>query len=142
MAVAVSPRWRCRRSTSRCGTRSASAPACRCTGCFRGAGGDGMIEKALHFVKQGYKAIKMQVAHVHTPAEDLDNVRRMREALGPDIDIMIDVNMGWSADVAIEMGRKFERYDIYWLEGPVPADDLAGDPGIAPALDMRVGGGG
>jgi L-alanine-DL-glutamate epimerase-like enolase superfamily enzyme len=38
------------------------------SGCFRGAGGDGMIEKALHFVKQGYKAIKMQVAHVHTPA--------------------------------------------------------------------------
>ena len=79
------------------------------SGCFRGAGGDGMIEKALHYVKQGYKAIKMQVAHVHTPAQDLDNVRRMREALGPDIDIMIDVNMGWSADVAIEMGRKFEQ---------------------------------
>ena len=96
------------------------------SGCFRGAGGDGMIEKALHYVKQGYTAIKMQVAHVRTPAEDLDNVRRMREAVGPDIDIMIDVNMGWSADVAIEMGRKFEKYDIYWLEEPVPADDFAG----------------
>nr|WP_245313013.1 mandelate racemase/muconate lactonizing enzyme family protein [Bradyrhizobium macuxiense] len=111
------------------------------SGCFRGAGGDGMIEKALHFVKQGYKAIKMQVAHVHTPAQDLDNVRRMREALGPDIDIMIDVNMGWSADVAIEMGRKFEKYDIYWLEEPVPADDFAGYQRIAAALDMRVVGG-
>ena len=111
------------------------------SGCFRGAGGDGMIEKALHFVKQGYKAIKMQVAHVHTPAQDLDNVRRMREALGPDIDIMIDVNMGWSADVAIEMGRKFEKYDIYWLEEPVPADDFAGYQRIAAALDMRIVGG-
>ena len=111
------------------------------SGCFRGAGGDGMIEKALHFVKQGYKAIKMQVAHVHTPAQDLENVRRMREALGPDIDIMIDVNMGWSADVAIEMGRKFEQYDIYWLEEPVPADDFAGYQRIAAALDMRVVGG-
>src|SRR5437016_11013765 len=58
------------------------------SGCFRGAGGDGMIGKALHFVKQGYTAIKMQVAHVHTQAQDLDNVRRMREALGPDIDII------------------------------------------------------
>ncbi len=111
------------------------------SGCFRGAGGDGMIEKALHYVKQGYKAIKMQVAHVHTPAQDLDNVRRMREAVGPDIDIMIDVNMGWSADVAIEMGRKFEKYDIYWLEEPVPADDFAGYQRIAAALDMRVVGG-
>src|SRR6202140_4873494 len=111
------------------------------SGCFRGAGGDGMIDKALHFVKQGYKAIKMQVAHVHTPAQDLDNVRRMREALGPDIDIMIDVNMGWSADVAMERGRKFEPYDIYWLEEPVPADDFAGYQRIAAALDMRVVGG-
>src|SRR5882762_3592438 len=111
------------------------------SGCFRGAGGDGMIEKALTYVSQGYKAIKMQVAHVHTPAQDLDNVRRMREAVGPDIDIMIDVNMGWSADVAIEMGRKFEQYNIYWLEEPVPADDFAGYQRIAAALDMRVVGG-
>ena len=93
------------------------------SGCFRGAGGDGMIEKAQHFVKQGYKAIKMQVAHVHTLAEDLDNVRRMREAVGPDIDIMIDVNMGWSADVAIEMGRKFEQYNICLLYTSDAADE-------------------
>ena len=97
--------------------------------------------EGAHYVKQGYKAIKMQVAHVHTLAQDLDNVRRMREAVGPDIDIMIDVNMGWSADVAIEMGRKFEQYDIYWLEEPVPADDFAGYQRIAAALDMRVVGG-
>jgi L-alanine-DL-glutamate epimerase-like enolase superfamily enzyme len=111
------------------------------SGCFRGAGCDGMIEKALYYVKQGYKAIKMQVAHVRTPAQDLENVRQMREAVGPDIDIMIDVNMGWSADVAIEMGRKFEKYNIYWLEEPVPADDFAGYARVAAALDMRVVGG-
>ena len=85
-------------STSRCGTRSASAPTCRCTGCgdiiarqlpaygsgcFRGSGGDGMIAKALHYKERGYKAIKMQVAHTADLATDLDNVRRMREALGP-----------------------------------------------------------
>ena len=66
---------------------------------------------------------------------------RVREALGPDIDIMIDVNMGWDAATAIEMGRKFEQYDIYWLEEPVPADDFAGYQRIAAALDMRVVGG-
>ena len=96
------------------------------SGCFRGAGGDGMIEKALHFQArlQGDQDAGRPCAH--DLATDLDNVRRMREALGPDIDIMIDVNMGWSADVAIQMGRKFENYDIYWLEEPVMADDFAG----------------
>ena len=111
------------------------------SGCFRQLGGDGMIEKAQRFVAAGFKAIKMQVAHVHDLKTDLANVRRMREALGPDIDIMIDVNMGWTADVAIQMGRKFEEYDIYWLEEPVIADDFAGYMRVADALDMRVVGG-
>ena len=111
------------------------------SGCFRGAGGDGMIAKALHYKSQGYKAIKMQVAHVHDLKTDLDNVRRMREAVGPDIDIMIDINMGWTADVAILMGRKFQPYDIYWLEEPVVADDFAGYRRVAEALDTRIVGG-
>ncbi len=111
------------------------------SGCFRGLGGDGMIEKARRYVSQGYKAIKMQVALMHTLQEDHDHVRRMREALGPGIDIMIDVNMGWTADVAIQMGRKFEEYDIYWLEEPVPGEDFAGYFRIAQALDLRIVGG-
>src|SRR5439155_18911561 len=111
------------------------------SGCFRGSGGDGMIAKAKHYVSRGYKAIKMQVAHTNNLRGDLDNVRRMREALGPGIDIMIDVNQGWTADVAIQMGRKFEAYDIYWLEEPVPADDFKGYMRVAEALDLRIVGG-
>jgi len=111
------------------------------SGCFRGSGGDGMIAKALHYKERGYKAIKMQVAHTTDLATDLGNVARMREAVGPDIDIMIDVNMGWTADVAIQMGRKFEDYNVYWLEEPVVPDDFAGYLRIAEALDLRVVGG-
>jgi L-alanine-DL-glutamate epimerase-like enolase superfamily enzyme len=111
------------------------------SGCFRGSGGDGMIAKALHFKQHGFKAIKMQVAHTQDLKTDLDNVRRMREAVGPDIDIMVDVNMGWTADTAILMGRKFEDYDIYWLEEPVKPDDFDGYRRIAQALDLRIVGG-
>lgn len=111
------------------------------SGCFRGARGEGMIAKARHYVEQGYRAIKMQVAHIGDLHTDLRNVRDMRAALGPDVEIMIDVNMGWSADVAIPMGRKFEEFDVYWLEEPVLADDFAGYLRCARALDMRVVGG-
>lgn len=111
------------------------------SGCFRGSRGDGMITKARHYVAQGYKAIKMQVAHVGDLRTDLDNVRHMREAVGPGVEIMIDVNMGWTADVAIAMGRKFEAFDVYWLEEPVLADDFAGYLRCAEALDLRVVGG-
>jgi L-alanine-DL-glutamate epimerase-like enolase superfamily enzyme len=111
------------------------------SGCFRGSGGDGMIAKALHLKSRGFRAIKMQVAHTGTPRSDIDNVRRMREALGPDVEIMIDVNQGWNADTAIEVGRRIEPYDIYWLEEPVPADDFKGYRRVAQALSMRVVGG-
>jgi L-alanine-DL-glutamate epimerase-like enolase superfamily enzyme len=122
------------------GHHRASIPAYG-SGCFRTTRGDGMIAKAKHFVSQGYRAIKMQVAHVGDLRTDLDNVRRMRDAVGPDIEIMIDVNMGWTADIAIQMGRKFQEFDIYWLEEPVLPDDYAGYLRCAEALDLRIVGG-
>jgi L-alanine-DL-glutamate epimerase-like enolase superfamily enzyme len=111
------------------------------SGVYRGLGGDGMIEKAKRYVKQGFKAVKMQVAWMHTPAQDVKNVRAMRDALGPDIDIMIDVNRGWSADTAIATARQFEDCNIYWLEEPVPVDDFPGYLRVARALSMRIVGG-
>ena len=47
-------------------------------------------------------------------------------AVGPDIDIMIDVNMGWDADTAIQAGHRIDEFDPYWLEEPVIPDDVAG----------------
>jgi L-alanine-DL-glutamate epimerase-like enolase superfamily enzyme len=112
------------------------------SGCFRGSGGDGMIAKALHYKQQGYKAIKMQMAHTDDLRRDVDNVKRMREALGPDIAIMIDINQGWTADVAIVQGKKIIDYDVYWLEEPVIADDFAGYLRVADALpEIRIVGG-
>ena len=83
----------------------------------------------------------MQMAHTNNLRGDVDNVKRMREALGPDIDIMIDINQGWTADVAINQGRKIVDYDIYWLEEPVPADDFKGYMRVADALPIRIVGG-
>lgn len=111
------------------------------SGCFRGLGHDGMIEKAQQFVAQGHSAIKMQVAHLFTHDEDIANVRDMRAALGSDIEIMIDVNQGWTADEAITVGRQIEEFDITWLEEPVIADDFDGYHAIADAIKIPVVGG-
>ena len=111
------------------------------SGCWRGYGPDGMVEKAKEYVAEGFKAIKMQSGHFYSAAEDVANLRAMRDALGPEIDIMTDVNMDWTADYAIQMGRKFEEYDLYWLEEPVACEDFAGYLRIAEALDLRIVGG-
>ena len=100
-----------------------------------------MAAKAERFVSEGYKAIKMQVGHIWSDAEEVLNVSQMRDTVGPDIDIMVDVNMAWTADKAILMGRKFEESGIYWLEEPVVPDDFHGYFRVADALDLRVVGG-
>ncbi len=111
------------------------------SGCWRGLGRDGMIARAKEFTGQGLTAIKMQAAHIRPWREDVANVRAMRDALGPDIEIMIDVNMGWTADTAIQAGHHFDECDIYWLEEPVVAEDFAGYRRVAAALKTRVVGG-
>src|SRR3546814_4804698 len=64
------------------------------SGCWRGLGGDGMAEKAQHYVDAGFKAIKMQAGHMWSLNQDVAHVRQMRDALGDEVDIMIDINMG------------------------------------------------
>jgi D-arabinonate dehydratase len=111
------------------------------SGCWRGYGPDGMVERAKRYVSQGFKSIKMQCGILYDRHEDVKNVAMMRDALGPEIDIMIDVNMGWTADEAIIIGRKFQEHDLFWLEEPVVCEDFAGYARIADALDVRVVGG-
>lgn len=111
------------------------------SGCFRGLGHDGMIEKAQRFVDQGFSAIKMQVAHCFTHDEDIANVRDMRAALGDDIEIMVDVNQGWTAEEAISVGKRLDDYNIAWLEEPVMADDFDGYHQVAVAIKTPVVGG-
>ena len=111
------------------------------SGCFRGLGHDGMIEKAEAFVARGYTAIKMQAAHLFTADEDEANLRDMRATLGDGIEIMIDVNQGWSAEQAIATGRRLDPYRPAWLEEPVMADDIDGYHAVAAALETPVVGG-
>ena len=111
------------------------------SGCFRGLGHDGMIEKAQRFVSQGFTSIKMQVAHLFTLDEDEANVRDMRAALGPNIGIMVDVNQGWDAETAIAGGRRLDPYNLTWLEEPVMADDIDSYLVVAEGIETPVVGG-
>jgi len=111
------------------------------SGCYRGLGHDGMIEKAERFVAEGFKAIKMQVAHVFTHEEDVANVHDMRASLGDGIEIMVDVNQGWSAAEAIAVGRSIDECNLSWLEEPVMADDFDGYHEVADKIQTPVVGG-
>jgi L-alanine-DL-glutamate epimerase-like enolase superfamily enzyme len=111
------------------------------SGVWRGLTREGMIAKARHFTGMGLGAIKMQAAHIRPWREDVKNVHAMRDALGPDVEIMIDINMGWDAATAIQAGQHFDEADLYWMEEPVVCEDFEGYRRVAAALKTRVVGG-
>ncbi|MGZ0187279.1 MAG: mandelate racemase/muconate lactonizing enzyme family protein, partial [Alphaproteobacteria bacterium] len=112
------------------------------SGVWRGMTRDGMIEKAKRFQSEGFGAIKMQIGHLWGDKEDEENVRQVRDAVGEDMDIMVDANMAYTADHAILMGKRIQEYGIFWLEEPVVPDDYEGYFRVANALDRtRVVGG-
>ena len=111
------------------------------SGVWRGLDREAMLARAKHFTDQGLKAIKMQCAHIRPWREDVANVAAMRDFVGDGIEIMIDANMGWTADTAIQAGRHFDDYDLYWLEEPVVCEDFDGYRRVAQHLKTRVVGG-
>ena len=83
---------------------------------------------------RGYEVLKggwghdLSIAFGRDPKRDLDIVRTIREAVGDDAEIIVDVvaGSGWDANHAIRMARAFEPYRLFWLEDALTEGDLAG----------------
>lgn len=129
--------------------KATKQPAYRLLGGFRdkvpvyGSGGglnltkEQLVREQLWFVEQGHKAVKMKVGLADTD-EDLERVKAVREAIGPKIDLMLDVNNGWTVNVAKSMAKKLERYEIAWLEEPVWKMDIEGYSRLAEATEIPI----
>ncbi|PYN59686.1 MAG: hypothetical protein DMD92_08590 [Candidatus Rokuibacteriota bacterium] len=89
----------------------------------------------------GFRQMKMQCGSEPTVAASLERVLVVREAVGPDVDLMCDINQLWSVNHAIEVGRRLEPYHLYWLEDPVAHDDYAGLARVADALTTPIAAG-
>src|SRR5262245_54272256 len=89
----------------------------------------------------GFRQMKMQCGSEPTVAASVERVRVMREAIGPDIDLMCDINQLSSASQAIEVGRRIEPYHLFWLEDPTTHDDYPGMARIADALTTPIAAG-
>jgi L-alanine-DL-glutamate epimerase-like enolase superfamily enzyme len=93
--------------------------------CAHGLPPDALAAKAAEYVQRGHTALKIRGSFVSVQ-EAGDRVRCVREAIGPDVKLMVDVNGTWDVDTAIQQLKRWERHDVYWLEEPVPPDDIPG----------------
>jgi L-alanine-DL-glutamate epimerase-like enolase superfamily enzyme len=103
----------------------------------RGAGPDQLARAAQDAVAQGWSAMKMRVGG-RDPLIDFECVRAVREAVGPAVDVMADVNWNWTAAESVRFGRQLEPYDLYWLEDPTPEDDAEGMAHVRASLRMPI----
>lgn len=112
------------------------------TGLYRRKGGDPLKylpEEAAGYVAEGFRAVKLKVGF--GIAEDAAVTRAVREAIGPEIGLMVDANHAYDAVAAIKLGRLIEPLDIGWFEEPVPPEDLAGHKAVKAALTIPVASG-
>ena len=100
-----------------------------------------LAETAPKLVAQGFRAMKFRMGGEESAAKEIARMRVMREAVGDEIDVMVDINQGWRVDQAITVGRELAAYNLYWLEDPVHHQDYAGMARIAEALDTPLASG-
>jgi L-alanine-DL-glutamate epimerase-like enolase superfamily enzyme len=105
---------------------------------------DDQAQRAAHIlVQKGFTEMKTQMALPGnpTPADEVRRVRVVREAIGPDIKLMCDINQRWRPEQAIDIGSRIEDVGLFWLEDVTTADDYAGLARVTAALKTPIAGG-
>lgn len=88
-------------------------------------------------MEQGYHAVKIKVGRYSLD----DDVRRIRMALdvvGKEKRVMVDANQVFNRVEALHRGRVYQEMGCFWLEEPLPPQDMDGFVQLASALDMRI----
>jgi L-alanine-DL-glutamate epimerase-like enolase superfamily enzyme len=90
------------------------------------------------YVKAGFGAVKMKVGRL-SPKEEEARVRAAREAIGPDVELMLDANNAWrDLPTAMRYMERFELYDPYWIEEPFFPDDIENHARLAKLTRVTV----
>jgi galactonate dehydratase len=97
-----------------------------------------LVARAERMKAAGFRAIKIYPMELSSLAQAETCVRRVREAVGWDTDLMVDLNGLDDPYRSIEAARVFEPYKPFWLEEPVSSDDLSALSQVRAALRSRI----
>ncbi len=122
------------------GACATAVPAYASGGLWLSSSIDRLQREAADFVAQGFRAMKTRVSNTDR-AGNVARVRAVREAIGPDIKLMVDANQQMTVAQAIRIGRDFEELDLTWFEEPIPYWNHEGEAEIAAALDTPIASG-
>jgi mandelate racemase len=90
-----------------------------------------LAKEAAALVAEGFRAVKLRLGRPQA-ADDLEAVRAVKSAVGPQVTLMVDFNQALTVAEAIRRGRMIdEEGGVHWIEEPVRADDFAGCARVA-----------
>ena len=83
-------------------------------------------EELLHNVENlNATAVKIKIGDPNAGmSEDLKRIEAARNAIGPDIDLLVDANCAFDLSTALAYAREMENYNIYWFEEPLAIHDF------------------
>jgi D-galactarolactone cycloisomerase len=112
-------------------------------------GAEERVRRVRALVERGWRAVKLRLGRDWR--RELEVVERVRDAVGPAVEIMVDANQGWRMagdraprwDVAeaTACARELERLGVYWLEEPLRTDDLEGYSLLRRRTSVRIAAG-
>ncbi len=112
---------------------------------------DSLLAKAQWAREYGFTAAKMEVCikgpYTHNSLNESDDaivdlIAACRETVGPNMIMMVDVAYTWTDwKEALRVLRRLEKYDLFFLETPLPSDDLDGYARLSDATDIRIAAG-
>jgi galactonate dehydratase len=101
-----------------------------------------LVKDAKKLVSEGFSAIKVtnqgSYVGVTSRVTIVDMVRAAREAVGPDIEIGLDGLSGYNGETAIRLGKKLEPFDLFFLEEPLPPQNVDAMAKLAHKLNIPI----
>lgn len=117
---------------------------------------DSLATNMAEFVDDGFTAVKLktggapgrtpEIPDRYAPPDrapgrtDIERVAAVRDAVGDDVEIMIDSNNAWDVKTTLRMADALAEYDLYFIEEPIPTDDRRGLRRVATATRTPIAG--
>jgi L-alanine-DL-glutamate epimerase-like enolase superfamily enzyme len=93
-------------------------------------------KKALAYKNAGYKEVKLKVGrNLH---QDIETLEAIREAVGSSLKIRVDSNMNWNVPTAVKWIKALQKFDLQYVEQPVPDYDLDAMNAVRRAVDVPI----
>jgi L-alanine-DL-glutamate epimerase-like enolase superfamily enzyme len=110
---------------------------------------DDLAQELAAHAANGYTAVKVGFGKTGQanlgvdPERDIAYVRTVRDAIGDDVDFMVDLGKKtrWEYALGVKMSREFEKYHLRWIEDPFPPTNIEAYQHLRQSIQTQVAAG-